>query len=224
MPDKILPTREVFEKVNVWNTDADVYKHGSLHQQALKVYRYLGQLAEGVQKMDHLAIAAATGNYMINLYSTLAFVGIKPGEFDCAYVTAPLGRDNTPVHHMVHLLMTRTTQVISMADQYDSPAGSNLMRGVLLGQLNDTMALLKAIANKSGFYIERTVVNAGNVLLSKKGKLDEFGLFYADKPVVVVAPVTLTSPFDGLDDVHREKLGKLLGVTPEQMGYQEKDK
>lgn len=178
MPDKILPTREIFEKVSVWNTDADVYKNGSFHQQALKVYRYLGQMAEGVQKLDHLAIASATGNYMVNLYSTLSFVGIKSAEFDTAYVTAPLGSDNAPVHQMVHLLVSRTVQIISMAEQYDSPAGSKLMRGMLLGQLNDTMALLKALANKSGFYIDRTVVNAGNALLAKKGKLDEFGQFY----------------------------------------------
>lgn len=214
MPDHILPLRELFEKIHVWNQEADVYKYGSLQQQALKVYRYLGGIAEGVQKLDHLAVASATGGYVVNLFSTLSFAGVTADEFNCVIVSAGTEQGTMPLPHMVHLLMKRTVELISMANRYDGPAGKTMMLAMMLDYLKDTLRLLNALVSKSGFYLDRAIANAANQQLTKTGKLDEFGMFYSQS-------ANLDTAFDNLQliiaDSRKTAMVEAFGLTEEQM-------
>lgn len=179
MPDKIHPTLPEFQKLEAWNKTALVYKHGSLERQGLKVYRYLGLIAEGVQKMKGLDVASATGNYLASLYTTCSFAGITPDEFDTLFLRKPESDWFTmqSPERQVRSLAAGTTRVMHDLAQWTSPAGTLVSRAVALEAVAEVIAVLKAFASRNGFYLDRCVVNAVNVIVAKRGHLDEFGMF-----------------------------------------------
>lgn len=175
MPDKILPTREVFEEVEKWNTDALVYKHMTVESQALDIYMSLGKAAEGLAKIDHLSVAAALGQYVVELYTQMAYAGVSPNEFNCIFLVSKPDRQQYSANYLYHQLMCATTRLISNASQFNGPAGNDLIRGIMIGQLNETLCLLRSLASRCGIYPDRVIVNAGKVYCSRAGKLNEFG-------------------------------------------------
>ncbi len=175
MPDKILPTREVFEEVEKWNTDALVYKHMTVESQALDIYMSLGKAAEGLAKIDHLSVAAAMGQYVVELYTQMAYAGVSPNEFNCIFLVSKPDRQQYSANYLYHQLMCATTRLVSNASQFNGPAGNDLIRGIMIGQLNETLCLLRSLASRCGIYPDRIIVNAGKVYCSRPGKLNEFG-------------------------------------------------
>ncbi len=175
MPDKILPTREVFEEVEKWNTDALVYKHMTVESQALDLYMSLGKAAEGLAKIDHLSVAAAMGQYVVELYTQMAYAGVSPNEFNCIFLVSKPDRQQYSANYLYHQLMCATTRLVSNASQFNGPAGNDLIRGIMIGQLNETLCLLRSLASRCGIYPDRIIVNAGKVYCSRPGKLNEFG-------------------------------------------------
>ena len=175
MPDKILPTREVFEEVEKWNTDALVYKHMTVESQALDIYMSLGKAAEGLAKIDHLSVAAALGQYVVELYTQMAYAGVSPNEFNCVFLVSQPDRKQYSANYLYHQLMCATTRLVSNASQFNGPAGNDLIRGLMIGQLNETLCLLRSLASRCGIYPDRVIVNAGKVYCSRPGNLNEFG-------------------------------------------------
>lgn len=175
MPDKILPTREVFEEVEKWNTDALVYKHMTVESQALDIYMTLGKVAEGLAKIDHPSVAAALGQYVVELYTQMAYAGVSPNEFNCVFLVSQPDRKQYSANYLYHQLMCATTRLVSNASQFNGPAGNDLIRGIMVGQLNETLCLLRSLASRCGIYPDRIIVNAGKVYCSRPGKLNEFG-------------------------------------------------
>ena len=175
MPDKILPTREVFEEVEKWNTDALVYKRMTGESQALDIYMSLGKAAEGLAKIDHLSVAAAMGQYVVELYTQMAYAGVSPNEFNCIFLVSKPDRQQYSANYLYHQLMCATTRLVSNVSQFNGPAGNDLIRGLMIGQLNETLCLLRSLASRCGIYPDRIIVNAGKVYCSRPGKLNEFG-------------------------------------------------
>lgn len=175
MPDKILPTRETFEEVEKWNTNALVYKHMTVESQALDIYMSLGKVAEGLAKIDHLSVAAAVGQYVVELYTQMAYAGVSPNEFNCVFLVSQPDRKQYSANYLYHQLMCATTRLVSNASQFNGPAGNDLIRGIMVGQLNETLCLLRSLASRCGIYPDRIIVNAGKVYCSRPGVLNEFG-------------------------------------------------
>ncbi|QVW28755.1 hypothetical protein pEaSNUABM8_00258 [Erwinia phage pEa_SNUABM_8] len=178
MPDKIHPTLIQFQRLHAWNENALVYRHGSLEQQCLKIYRYLGTLAEGVQKMNGLDVAAGAGNLLANLFTCCAFTGITAEEFEYQFKRDSTGRFGSQSPAMqVKLLVAETVRAVSDLSHWDSVAGTRLSRAVALESVGLAIEALKAVASKSGIYLDRCVVNAVTSIVKKEGQLNEFGQF-----------------------------------------------
>ncbi|QVW55711.1 hypothetical protein pEaSNUABM9_00130 [Erwinia phage pEa_SNUABM_9] len=232
MPDKIHPTLPQFQMLNAWNQNALVYRHGTLDQQCLKMYRYLGTLAEGVQKMNGLDVAAAAGNLLANLFTCCAFTGITAEEFEYQFQRDTTGRfDSQSRPVQVKLLVAETVRALSDLGHWDSVAGTRLSRAVALESVGQSIEALKAVARKGGFYLDRCVVNAVTSIIKKDGQLNEFGQFgprpehsmtFVDthgNPPVKVEPsgfaisqyitVALRGQFD---ELRQRMIGEIVGI------------
>jgi hypothetical protein len=200
----------------------------------LKIYRYLGTLAEGVQKMNGLDVAAGAGNLLANLFTCCAFTGITAEEFEYQFqrdTTSTRFDKQTPAMQ-VKLLVAETVRALSDLSHWDSVAGTRLSRAVALESVGLVIEALKAIASKGGFYLDRCVVNAVTSIVKKEGQLNEFGQFgsvpgpemmFVDpngNPPVVSKPsgqaiyqyinVALRGRFE---ELRQEMVGEVLGTS-----------
>lgn len=184
MSDRTYPVLKNFERVDTWNTESDIYRHGNVHQQSLKMYRHLGELCEGVQKMKQLEVASAMGKFVVALVGVASFAGVDAHELDELYSYA--GRKATPCTpaQAACNLVRSTTSMVNDINQWLSPAGTQMARAIATSSICEVFCLLKQNATLNAVVLDRTIENATNVLCAKKGKMDEFGLFHADETTI----------------------------------------
>lgn len=178
MSDRTYPVLNNFERVDTWNTESDIYRHGNVHQQSLKMYRHLGELCEGVQKMKQLDVASAMGKFVVALVGVASFAGIDAQELDELYSYA--GRKATactPAQAACNLVRS-TTSMVNDINQWLSPAGTQMARAIATSSVCEVFCLLKQNASLNAVVLDRTIENATNGLCAKKGKMDEFGIFH----------------------------------------------
>ncbi|ANZ49322.1 hypothetical protein HUXLEY_240 [Erwinia phage vB_EamM_Huxley] len=180
MSDKAYPVLKNFERVDTWNTNSDIYRHGNVHQQSLKMYRHLGDLCEGVQKMKQLDVASAMGKFVVALVGVASFAGVDAEELDELYSYA--GRKATactPAQAACNLVRS-TTSMVNDINQWLSPAGTQMARAIATSSICEVFCLLKQNASLNAVVLDRTIENATNCLLKKTGKMDEFGIFHPE--------------------------------------------
>ena len=187
MSDRIYPVLKNFERVDTWNTESDIYRHGNVHQQSLKMYRHLGELCEGVQKMKQLEVASAMGKFVVALVGVASFAGVDAQELDELYSYA--GRKATPCTpaQAACNLVRSTTSMVNDINQWLSPAGTQMARAIATSSICEVFCLLKQNASLNAVVLDRTIENATNVLCAKKGKMDEFGLFHAEETTIATS-------------------------------------
>lgn len=178
MPDSRLPTLGKFQELHDWNEAALIYKHGTIPQQSLKVYRYLGEMAEAVQKYKMLDCSAAAGRYVAALFTLCVMADVEISEFDMHLtMAAPSEWGDQSSARVMHLLTLNTARTIGDLEMAASAAGTRIGRSMAGTQLSKTIGLLKTLAGKQSFHIDRTVHNAINAILVKKGQMDVLGIF-----------------------------------------------
>lgn len=181
MSDVQYPVLKNFERVEEWNTNSDIYRHGNVHQQSLKMYRHLGELCEGVQKMKQLDVAAAMGKFAVALVGVASFAGVDPDELSELYSYS--GRKATPCtpSEAACNLVRSTTSMVNDINQWLSPAGTQMARAIATSSICEVFCLLKQNASINAVVLDRTIENATNALCAKRGKMDEFGIFHPEE-------------------------------------------
>lgn len=178
MPDTRLPTLGKFQELHDWNEAALIYKHGNLSQQSLKVYRYLGEMAEAVQKHKMLDCSAATGRYVAALMTFSVMADLTVAEFDMMLNMAPLSEwEDATSEKVLHLLTLNSARTVSDLMMQSSAAGTPVGRSMASTQLDKTFGLLKTLARKQSFHLDRTIHNAINAITVRKGQMDISGIF-----------------------------------------------
>lgn len=177
MSDVTYPVTPNFVRVHQWNTDALIYKHGSLMQQALKLYRHLGDISEGVQKMNNLAVAKGLGNYMVSLVGLAAFAKIEPVVLGEMYDLEGGRAYKSSQAAIVTGLVKETVQLVKALEHLSTVPDDADSRGFARYRAGELFACVKQLASRSAVVLDRTVVNATDCLCKKTGKMNEFGLF-----------------------------------------------
>lgn len=178
MPDSTLPTLGKFKELHEWNQTALIYKYGNISQQSLKVYRYLGEMAEAVQKYKMLDCSAAAGRYVAALFTLCVMADVEIDAFDMHLkMSAPSEWGDQSSARVLHLLTLNTARTIADLELASSAAGTRVGRSMAETQLSKTIGLLKTLASNQSFHIDRTVHNAINAIIARKGQMDVLGIF-----------------------------------------------
>lgn len=187
MSDVQYPVLPSFESVHAWNIQSDIYKHGTLLQQTLKLFRHLGEISEGVQKMHNLEVSSGIGKLVVSLVGAVSFGGITPKRLAelCDASGVRVARVN-PAYHVNDVAKTLVDLTRALMRLETDPE-NDVDAGITEYQITELFARLKGLAHRSGLVFDRSVINAATTLYKKKGKLDEFGIFqpdYTDDPLI----------------------------------------
>lgn len=161
------------QAVDDWYRQAKIYQYGTREQQLAKFYRTLGDVAEGVQKMDNLKVAAAMGR------SLWAFVGLlhfgkhtNVGDFviplDAAIKDHTTG--NTKEFRL-HNLFVVATEVVGLILQDEHEPHSYVT------ELHSLARQYRMLARICGLEFGRVIYNGHRVLINTKGEMNGIGLF-----------------------------------------------
>lgn len=209
MSDIAYPVTPNFVRVHQWNTDALIYRHGSLLQQALKLYRHLGDISEGVQKMNNLAVAKGLGNYVVSLVGLAAFAKIEPAALGEMYdLEGGRAYKSSPVA-VVTDLVKETAQMVKALENLSKAPGDADSRGYARYRAGELFSCVKQLAISSGIILDRTVVNATDCLCKKVGKMNEFGLF---EPTGTEEPSRLEHAFSSMAAAMKMPSAAVLAV------------
>ncbi|HHS7556436.1 TPA: hypothetical protein ACTPQ1_004728 [Salmonella enterica] len=163
------------QAVDNWYRDAKVYRYGSREQQVAKFYRTLGEIAEGVQKMDGLKVAAAMGRSIWTFVGLLHFgKHTNVGDFVIPLDTAikERGTGGTREARLQGLFVVATEMVgIIQQDEYDAHG--------YITELHVLARQYQMLARICGLEFDRVINNGLRVLINKKGEMNVMGMFVA---------------------------------------------
>ncbi|AXF51111.1 hypothetical protein MLDJOKPK_00212 [Salmonella phage SPAsTU] len=170
-----LPSHEVqIHAVNEWYQTTGVYTHGSYEQQRTKLYRCLGEIAEGVQKMDNLKVAAGIGR------AIWTFIGLQhfsepakdvPLHAQMDHYVALKIRGSAP-HVALHSVMLNAMDLV-----WNTPKEGDFDLHSFLKIFGDTLMALRSLCSATGLEFDRVVYNGHYSLIRKKGQMNELGMF-----------------------------------------------
>lgn len=188
MSDTKYPVTPNFARVHDWNTAAAIYEHGSLIQQSLKLFRHLGDISEGVQKMNNLSVASGLGNLIVSTVGMVGFAFVTPERLGELYDESGARRGSAMTAYEVNALVRTVVDVVKAVDAMGRRPEDDICVGIAEYQLTEMFARIKGIASRSGLVIDRCIENATNVLCKKKGAMGELGIFHAFNDMPKVEP------------------------------------
>lgn len=170
-----LPNAEIqIHAVNSWYTDSLVYQFGSYEQQRSKLYRCLGEVAEGVQKHDNLKVAAGAGRLLWTFIGLVHFS--KPANdvplHDQLDHYIQLKVKATNKHSQLHALMHNTLDLV-----WQTPEEGEFCLHSFLKAFGDFMMSLGSLCRVCGLEFDRVVYNGHYALIRTRGVMNELGMF-----------------------------------------------
>ncbi|AFQ96694.1 hypothetical protein STRATTON_251 [Erwinia phage vB_EamM_Stratton] len=170
-----LPNAEIqIHAVDSWYTDTKVYQFGSYEQQRSKLYRCLGEIAEGVQKDDTLKVAAGIGRV---LWTFIGLVHFSKQAHDVPlhsqldhYIQLKLKATNK--HAQLHALMHNTLDLV-----WQTPEDGDFCLHSFLKAFGDFMMGLNTLCKATGLEFDRVVYNGHYALIRTQGEMNELGMF-----------------------------------------------
>lgn len=169
----MLSINQQTQAVDDWYQQTKIYQYGTREQQLAKFYRTLGDIAEGVQKLDNLKVAAAMGRSVWALVGLLHFgkhtnVGDFVIPLDAAIKDRTTG--NTKEFRL-HSLFVVATEVVGLILQDEHEHHSYIT------ELHSLARQYRMLARTCGLEFDRVINNGHRVLINTKGEMNCIGMF-----------------------------------------------
>lgn len=168
---------EQTQAVDKWYSDAKIYLYGTREQQMAAFYRTLGEIAEGIEKIDNLKVSAAIGRSIWTFVGLLHFCkDTKVADFVVPLESAikqPRQSGQKGTH--LNILFTAASGMVGTLLMSDRDVH---------GYVSDLHALARqyqTVAKSCGLEFDRVVYNGHRALCAIQGEMNGAGLF--DKTV-----------------------------------------